>query len=277
MPFSRSSPADSAGRSVRWQSGTTAAPSTARSTIIRASAGACIGSPSRGMRRSEIGRYLCLGADVIGNQCIAPLMPQPMMGFAPLNPSYKLVGSEACRERETELCNHRRGNRRARGRRVPGSAGRKGYDLRAGETIPADRRRYSDEPQCHAGAARARAGAAVAQGRLRAAVLGQPRMGQRRAFVRAQPRRSSREKIRRAVPAPASRRPAFRPVLGRALGADPVRQATDRHRSPRRDRKSTRLNSSHSQISYAVFCLKKKKKKKKIHTKKKKKQKKKKK
>src|SRR5688572_2206716 len=31
------------------------------------------------------------------------------------------------------------------------------------------------------------------------------------------------------------------------------------------DRKSTRLNSSHSQISYAVFCLKKKKKKT-IHT-----------
>src|SRR5688572_31273008 len=29
-----------------------------------------------------------------------------------------------------------------------------------------------------------------------------------------------------------------------------------------RDRKSTRLNSSHSQISYAVFCLKKKKNKK---------------
>src|SRR5256886_11303158 len=29
--------------------------------------------------------------------------------------------------------------------------------------------------------------------------------------------------------------------------------------SGRRDRKSTRLNSSHSQISYAVFCLKKKK------------------
>src|SRR5688572_32522683 len=31
-------------------------------------------------------------------------------------------------------------------------------------------------------------------------------------------------------------------------------------RSFREDRKSTRLNSSHSQISYAVFCLKKKKK-----------------
>src|SRR2546427_7651377 len=28
---------------------------------------------------------------------------------------------------------------------------------------------------------------------------------------------------------------------------------------PQSDRKSTRLNSSHSQISYAVFCLKKKK------------------
>src|SRR3712207_8678154 len=28
--------------------------------------------------------------------------------------------------------------------------------------------------------------------------------------------------------------------------------------APRRDRKSTRLNSSHANISYAVFCLKKK-------------------
>src|SRR5438445_8280834 len=30
-------------------------------------------------------------------------------------------------------------------------------------------------------------------------------------------------------------------------------------RQPREDRKSTRLNSSHANISYAVFCLKKKK------------------
>src|SRR2546427_2844442 len=37
--------------------------------------------------------------------------------------------------------------------------------------------------------------------------------------------------------------------------------ASHANRGP--DRKSTRLNSSHSQISYAVFCLKKKKK---IHT-----------
>src|SRR2546430_11254112 len=36
------------------------------------------------------------------------------------------------------------------------------------------------------------------------------------------------------------------------------RQHRARHPS-RQDRKSTRLNSSHSQISYAVFCLKKKK------------------
>src|SRR6266478_7209696 len=45
--------------------------------------------------------------------------------------------------------------------------------------------------------------------------------------------------------------------------------ARDSWRSTRtgqgRDRKSTRLNSSHSQISYAVFCLKKKKKKKYYH------------
>src|SRR2546427_13275432 len=32
------------------------------------------------------------------------------------------------------------------------------------------------------------------------------------------------------------------------------------HAGDERDRESTRLNSSHSQISYAVFCLKKKKK-----------------
>src|SRR5437763_10385095 len=41
-----------------------------------------------------------------------------------------------------------------------------------------------------------------------------------------------------------------------ASEAPPVPSAT----SPPRDRKSTRLNSSHRCISYAVFCLKKKKK-----------------
>src|SRR2546427_7533793 len=43
----------------------------------------------------------------------------------------------------------------------------------------------------------------------------------------------------------------------RLPGGD-LRQALGR-RDQHRDRKSTRLNSSHSQISYAVFCLKKKK------------------
>src|SRR2546427_6395708 len=36
-------------------------------------------------------------------------------------------------------------------------------------------------------------------------------------------------------------------------------ETASRVHTPVRDRKSTRLNSSHSQISYAVFCLKKKK------------------
>src|SRR2546422_4056052 len=48
-------------------------------------------------------------------------------------------------------------------------------------------------------------------------------------------------------------RPAALPRIGR--------RDQDRDRGPRReDRKSTRLNSSHGYISYAVFCLKKKKK-----------------
>src|SRR5689334_24012281 len=45
-------------------------------------------------------------------------------------------------------------------------------------------------------------------------------------------------------------------------GARPARHRTGLSRRDARDRKSTRLNSSHSSISYAVFCLKKKKKKK---------------
>src|SRR2546430_4722081 len=45
-------------------------------------------------------------------------------------------------------------------------------------------------------------------------------------------------------------------------GHDRPRRLCRRDRRPHEnqgDRKSTRLNSSHSQISYAVFCLKKKK------------------
>src|SRR2546430_11640179 len=45
-----------------------------------------------------------------------------------------------------------------------------------------------------------------------------------------------------------------------ALGAELAGACINHELRPRRrDRKSTRLNSSHSQISYAVFCLKKKK------------------
>src|SRR5438445_4757107 len=45
----------------------------------------------------------------------------------------------------------------------------------------------------------------------------------------------------------------------RAQFASPPRWARSAPRSPSpRDRKSTRLNSSHANISYAVFCLKKK-------------------
>src|SRR2546426_3870859 len=61
----------------------------------------------------------------------------------------------------------------------------------------------------------------------------------------------------------------FRSVLGRdgrsswaAATLDRNRRNASFPRQPRRtrDRKSTRLNSSHLVISYAVFCLKKKKK-----------------
>src|SRR2546430_8217406 len=62
-----------------------------------------------------------------------------------------------------------------------------------------------------------------------------------------------------ASDAPGAARDAGRVARARGRGR---RSGRDRLRlvAPRPDRKSTRLNSSHSQISYAVFCLKKKKK-----------------
>src|SRR2546422_8562256 len=45
----------------------------------------------------------------------------------------------------------------------------------------------------------------------------------------------------------------------------PTNPALNESSSSTRDRKSTRLNSSHGYISYAVFCLKKKKKKETLH------------
>src|SRR5205809_5122093 len=57
---------------------------------------------------------------------------------------------------------------------------------------------------------------------------------------------------------PASWARWVRPVRGRP--DRPRARAVERDRCRRRrDRKSTRLNSSHGYISYAVFCLKKKK------------------
>src|SRR3712207_7136057 len=52
---------------------------------------------------------------------------------------------------------------------------------------------------------------------------------------------------------------AIDPGRKRPHGADPTRLAPVASKCWGRDRKSTRLNSSHANISYAVFCLKKKK------------------
>src|SRR2546430_9508218 len=54
-----------------------------------------------------------------------------------------------------------------------------------------------------------------------------------------------------------SHRRSRRRLTARRAKQYPLRQALST--IPPQDRKSTRLNSSHSQISYAVFCLKKKK------------------
>src|SRR6202021_3059224 len=48
-------------------------------------------------------------------------------------------------------------------------------------------------------------------------------------------------------------------TLFRSRGARHSPWCPRAHDGGRRDRKSTRLNSSHANISYAVFCLKKKK------------------
>src|SRR2546430_5184315 len=58
----------------------------------------------------------------------------------------------------------------------------------------------------------------------------------------------------RSAPSSSARRPS--PSSPTSSAPPACRPATARNCA---DRKSTRLNSSHSQISYAVFCLKKKK------------------
>src|SRR3712207_8996739 len=61
---------------------------------------------------------------------------------------------------------------------------------------------------------------------------------------------------RRHTSAAQARRCAARP--GRDRGAAAVLTEVERRSRAIQDRKSTRLNSSHANISYAVFCLKKK-------------------
>src|SRR5687768_17649273 len=80
--------------------------------------------------------------------------------------------------------------------------------------------------------------------------------------------RSRRQRARLSGVAPALRpRRLLEDLLRRALSKDPLPLLPNRvDRAGReqeqhdadRDRKSTRLNSSHGYISYAVFCLKKK-------------------
>src|SRR5687768_17799895 len=65
----------------------------------------------------------------------------------------------------------------------------------------------------------------------------------------------------RSVPRAARQRPGGQAATGGGNGARACGLADRRSRrrdSRPRDRKSTRLNSSHGYISYAVFCLKKK-------------------
>src|SRR3712207_7363547 len=57
--------------------------------------------------------------------------------------------------------------------------------------------------------------------------------------------------------APAHARDAHRPVRADA-DQQPQQQEARVEPRERQDRKSTRLNSSHANLSYAVFCLKKK-------------------
>src|SRR5438309_6119818 len=79
-------------------------------------------------------------------------------------------------------------------------------------------------------------------------------------------RRELHEALRRSAGEADAGRGSRRLSSNRTINAAKARMVTKKNRSLRTigpiiaDRKSTRLNSSHSSISYAVFCLKKKKK-----------------
>src|SRR5205085_4299851 len=88
----------------------------------------------------------------------------------------------------------------------------------------------------------------------------------RRSSDLARPVDGTRQTVHGILAARDAALPALRPrratrTRGRDLGELLFARRRPRLLDERRlDRKSTRLNSSHSQISYAVFCLKKKKK-----------------
>src|SRR5256885_6352918 len=82
-------------------------------------------------------------------------------------------------------------------------------------------------------------------------ILGPSPMGETAALGRGRGHRS-RDGIRH-------RKPSDDCSLSRALRRAPLPVPRSRRARRRQDRKSTRLNSSHLVISYAVFCLKKKK------------------
>src|SRR3712207_6897742 len=74
------------------------------------------------------------------------------------------------------------------------------------------------------------------------------------------PRRDGRGRELRVGQPPGDRPLRARGDRARGGGGRRSRNAAGLRRRPQRgDRKSTRLNSSHANISYAVFCLKKKK------------------
>src|SRR5256885_3955240 len=93
------------------------------------------------------------------------------------------------------------------------------------------------------------------------AAVGNVRMGVEELLQRPAPAPRQAPAPRPAAPVPAA--PAAGDRMSVAFAMHTLAQVRDRHsivveEAPSSDRKSTRLNSSHLVISYAVFCLKKK-------------------
>src|SRR3712207_8037742 len=73
------------------------------------------------------------------------------------------------------------------------------------------------------------------------------------------PATAVRQPVHHGVPGDGHRRGLTSDCFGAPLPTAELAVADDVRAVPAEDRKSTRLNSSHANISYAVFCLKKKK------------------